>query len=201
MRIHRTPSVSRWGVPFGGFGAPALYVEFGQAPFGEPGPDLGVVVASVQGQGADLVKELPPGFGSVSGIGPRFLPRHKVPNTPALIHSSRRARRVVSETSKSMIASMSTHDEPATRRIRMPRKHTRSGTRGLWQPRGWVRSGPGAGSVRSQPRSRRPPQGPRARVMTAGASIGRWMVGALAIKIETPQRPVDGQPCHVPARP
>ena len=38
---------------------------------------------------------------------------------------------VVSDTTKSIIASMSTHDDPVTRRIRTPRKQTRSGTLGL----------------------------------------------------------------------
>ena len=51
-------------------------------------------------------------------------------NTPASIHSSRRVRSVVSDTSKSRIASMSTHDAPVTNRIKIPRKHNRSGTRG-----------------------------------------------------------------------
>jgi hypothetical protein len=46
--------------------------------------------------------------------------------TPASIHSSRQARSVVSETWWSRIASMSTHDAPVTRRIRIPRKHNRS---------------------------------------------------------------------------
>ena len=51
-------------------------------------------------------------------------------NTPAAIHSSRRARSVVSDTSKPMIASTSTHDAPVTRRIMKPRKHTSSPIRG-----------------------------------------------------------------------
>jgi hypothetical protein len=51
-------------------------------------------------------------------------------NTPASIHSSRRARSVVSDTWRSRIASMSTHDAPVTSRIRIPRKQTRPGTRG-----------------------------------------------------------------------
>jgi hypothetical protein len=49
---------------------------------------------------------------------------------PASIHSSRRARSVVSGTWRSRIASMSTHDAPVTSRIRIPRKQTRPGTRG-----------------------------------------------------------------------
>ena len=51
-------------------------------------------------------------------------------NTPAAIHSSRRARNVVSDTAKSRIASMSTHDVPVTNRIRIPRKHSWFETRG-----------------------------------------------------------------------
>jgi len=51
-------------------------------------------------------------------------------NTPAAIHSSRRARNVVSDTRWSRIASMSTHELPVVRRINSPQKQTRSGTRG-----------------------------------------------------------------------
>lgn len=57
-------------------------------------------------------------------------------NTPAAIHSSRRARSVVSDTLCSRIASMSTHDAPVVRRIRIPQKHSRSAIRGRWQPSG-----------------------------------------------------------------
>ncbi len=57
-------------------------------------------------------------------------------NTPAVIHSSRRARKVVSETRCSRMASMSTHDEPVVSRIRIPQKQSWSGTRGRWHPSG-----------------------------------------------------------------
>ena len=52
-------------------------------------------------------------------------------NTPASIHSSRRARRVVSETRPPSRRSAVTHEQPVTKRVTIPTKHTRSGIRGL----------------------------------------------------------------------
>ena len=73
---------------------------------------------------------------------------------------------MVSETSKFMIASMSTHDAPVTSRIRIPRKQTRSATRGLWQPSGCSSTGIGKiGSIAAQIAS-----------ATSG-SIARVMIG------------------------
>jgi hypothetical protein len=74
---------------------------------------------------------------------------------------------------------MSTHDEPVTRRMRIPRKHTSSGTRGRWQPRGCEVSGGGrSGSIVCQMTVAT--SGSSARVMLASASAGHWVVSALA---------------------
>src|SRR5262245_58047528 len=43
-------------------------------------------------------------------------------NTPAATHSSRRARNVVSDTTRPMSASTSTHEHPVTSRINKPRE-------------------------------------------------------------------------------
>lgn len=52
------------------------------------------------------------------------------------IHSSGRARSVVSEIRYSTIASMPTQEAPVTSRIRTPQKHDRFATRGRWQTSG-----------------------------------------------------------------
>ena len=73
---------------------------------------------------------------------------------------------VVSDTWWSRIASPSTHDAPVTRRIMIPLKHSRSGTRGRWHPRGWDRLVAGrSGSTACQMTS-----------MTSGSSA-RMMTG------------------------
>jgi hypothetical protein len=61
---------------------------------------------------------------------------------------------------------MSTHDAPVTSRNRIPRKQSRSGTRGRWQPSGCVRGGGGIkGSIAAQMASTT--SGSRARMMTS----------------------------------
>lgn len=58
-----------------------------------------------------------------NGVGAQLVERTS-------IHSSRRARTVVSDTRCSRIAWMSTHDDPVVSRIRMPHKQSRSATLG-----------------------------------------------------------------------
>ena len=85
-------------------------------------------------------------------------------NSPAVIHSSRRDRRVVSDTMLPVSRSTVTHEAPVTRRIRIPRKHVRSSIRGLRQPSGWFLVGEG-GTLPLLPRVHLPLWG-QAGVMT-----------------------------------
>ncbi len=57
--------------------------------------------------------------------------------TPAAIHSSRRARSVVSVTAQPNRRSAVWLEQPVTNRTRIPSKHTRSGTRRRCVPNGW----------------------------------------------------------------
>lgn len=83
-----------------------------------------------------------------------------------------------------------------TSRIRIPRKHNRSETRGLWHRNGCESSFAGnSGSIDAQITSTT--SGSSARVMIRVPPLVVCTVSALAIKRETPQRPVDG---HLPAR-
>jgi len=69
---------------------------------------------------------------------------HSFSNTPAAIHSSRRARSVVSDTRHSKIASTLVHDAPVTKRTNSPQKQSRSETLGRQQPKGCDRSRTGS---------------------------------------------------------
>ena len=117
-------------------------------------------------------------------------------NSPAVIHSSRRDRRVVSDTMLPVSRSTVTHEAPVTRRIRIPRKHVRSSIRGLWQPSGWFLVGEG-GTLPLLPRLHLPLRGQAARDDGDPPSC-RCVLVAPDIKIGTTQRPVDD---HLPARP
>ena len=52
-----------------------------------------------------------------------------LPNTPAVIHSSRRDRTVVSDTSLPHSRSASSHEHPVANRTRITAKHARSDDR------------------------------------------------------------------------
>src|SRR5674476_652308 len=62
-------------------------------------------------------------------------------NTPAFSHSVRRLRKVVSPAGVNRAAT--SQEQPVTSRSRIPVKQSRSGTRGRWQPSGWVSGGRG----------------------------------------------------------
>ena len=69
---------------------------------------------------------------------------------------------------------MSTHDEPVTSRIRIPRKHTRSGTRGSVTAERVIVDRGREAAARSPAQMTRPPRDPE-RVHDASASTGRWV--------------------------
>src|SRR3954463_3305149 len=88
---------------------------------------------------------------------------------------------------------MSTHDEPVTRRIRIPRKQTRSDTRGRWHPNGCGRGSGSNGWIAVN--TAFTTGGSRASMMDETSPVVGWI--ALGIKTEPTRRPADG---HLSAR-